>query len=74
MARDYFNYCVKGVIEKDLEWAELPSDNVALEEVQTAARELLAATDRGGNFANGGEFEVKTGDGTVFHTLPLRSV
>lgn len=74
MPRYFFNYRVKGVLEKDPEESELPSDEVALVEAQTAARELLATKFLVGEVVDGDEFEVTTGDGTVVHTLPLRSV
>ena len=74
MPRYFFNYRIKGVLEKDPEGTELPFDDVALEEAQIAARELLAAKVRVGDLIDGDEFEVTTGDGTVVHTLPLRSV
>ncbi|GGG21851.1 hypothetical protein GCM10010924_59110 [Rhizobium wenxiniae] len=70
----FFNYRINGVLEKDPEGSELPSDEVALEEAQIAARELLAAKVRVGDLVDGDEFEITTGDGTVVHTLPLRSV
>lgn len=74
MPRYFFNYRVKGVLEKDPEGSELPSDEVALDEAQTAARELFATKVLVGEVVDGDEFEVTTGDGTVVHTLPLRSV
>lgn len=74
MPRYFFNYRINGVLEKDPEGSDLPSDEVALEEAQTAARELLADKVRGGDLVDGDEFEVTTGDGTLVHTLPLRSV
>jgi len=74
MPRYFFNYRIDGVLEKDPEGSEFPSDEVALEEAQIAARELLAAKVRVGDLVDGDEFEVTTGDGTVMHTLPLRSV
>lgn len=74
MPKYYFNYRIKGVLEKDPEGTELPSDEAAFEEAQTAARKLLAAKDLGGNLVDGDELEITTGDGTLVHTLPLRSV
>ncbi|MET0409581.1 MAG: hypothetical protein ABW006_14565 [Hyphomicrobium sp.] len=74
MPRYFFNYRINGVLEKDPEGSELPSDEAALEEAHSAARELLAAKVRAGELVDGDEFEVSTGDGIVVHTLPLRSV
>lgn len=71
--RYLFNYRISGVLEKDPESCELPSDEIALEEAQIAAREMLAAKVRVGDLVDRGEFEITTGDGTVVHTLPLRS-
>jgi len=74
MPKYFFNYRINGVLEKDPEGADLPSDESALYEARVAARELLAAKVRHGEVVDGDEFEVTTGDGTVVHTLPLRSV
>ncbi|TCR00417.1 hypothetical protein [Neorhizobium sp. JUb45] len=74
MPRYFFNYRINSILEKDPEGAELPSDTAALDEARLAARELLAAKVRQGEWVDGDAFEVTLADGTVVHTLPLRSV
>lgn len=70
----YFNYRIKGELEKDPDGSELPSDDDAIEEAREAARELLSTKVRMGELVDGDQFEITTGDGTLVATLPLRSV
>lgn len=65
MPRYYFNYRIDGSLEKDLEGSELPTDEDAVEEAKTAARELLAAKVLKGDLVDGDVFEITTGDGTI---------
>ena len=74
MTRYYFNIQRHGVLEEDPDGAEFETLQQAIEEAVLAARELLAERVRHGDVVDGDAFKITTEDGTVVHSLPLKSV
>jgi hypothetical protein len=74
MPRYFFNYRANGVLEKDPEGSELPSDEAAIREAELGAREVASQKVRAGDAIRSECFELTGADGVVITTIPLRSV
>jgi hypothetical protein len=74
MPRYFFNYRANGVLEKDPEGSELPSDEAAIREAELGAREVASQKVRAGEVIRSECFELTGADGVVITTIPLRSV
>ena len=74
MPRYFFNYRVNGVLEKDPEGSELPTDEAAVREAELGAREVASQKVRSGEPIRSECFELTGSDGVVITTIPLRSV
>ena len=74
MPRYFFNYRANGVLEKDPEGSELPSDEAAIREAQLGAREVASQKVRSGEPIRPECFELTDANDVVIKTIPLRSV
>lgn len=74
MPRYFFNYRASGVLEKDPEGSELPTDEAAIREAELGAREVASRKVRSGEPIRSECFELTSADGVVIKTIPLRSV
>lgn len=74
MPRYFFNYRASGVLEKDPEGSELPTDEAAIREAELGAREVASQKVRSGEPIRSECFELTSADGIVIKTIPLRSV
>jgi hypothetical protein len=74
MPRYFFNYRANGVLEKDPEGSELPSDEAAVREAELGAREVASQKVRAGDAIRSECFELTSADGVVIKSIPLRSV
>lgn len=74
MPRYYFNIRKGNHLERDPEGEELRSYEMAVEEAEKAARELLAAKVANGEVVDGDRFEITNEKGEVLGVIPFRSV
>ena len=74
MPRYFFNYRANGVLEKDPEGSELPSDEAAIRGAELGAREVASQKVRNGEAIRSECFELTSADGGVIKIVPLRSV
>jgi hypothetical protein len=74
MPRYFFNYRANGVLEKDPEGSELPTDDAAILEAELGAREVASQKVRNGEAIRSECFELTSADGVVIKIVPLRSV
>lgn len=74
MPRYFFNYRANGVLERDPEGSELPSEEAAIKEAVMGAREVASQKVRSGEPIRSESFELTSADGVLIKTIPLRSV
>jgi hypothetical protein len=74
MPRYFFNYRANGVLEKDPEGSELPSDEAAIREAELGAREVASQKVRSGEPIRSECFELTSAEGVMIKTIPIRSV
>lgn len=70
----FFNYRANGVLERDPEESELPSDEAAIKEAVMGAREVASQKVRSGEPIRSELFELTDMNGVVVKAISLRSV
>jgi len=74
MPRYYFHLREGDRLDRDPEGTELATLDLAVEEVQHAARELLARKILQGEVVDGQIFEISSEQGEILDKVPLKSV
>ncbi|WP_112502614.1 DUF6894 family protein [Rhizobium sp.] len=74
MPRYYFHLRDGDRLDRDPEGTELATLDLAVEEVQHAARELLARKILQGEVVDGQIFEISSEQGEILDKVPLKSV